>query len=123
MFYRDRTEVCRMEELNKRYYGIREVADMFGVEISQLRFYEKEFPTLKPRKNRAGDRIYTKEDIEHLKEILSLVKEKGYTLRGAREFLKNRSTSQSENAKMIAKLQEIKGFLEQLRDGIGTSQE
>ncbi|GAA4408931.1 MerR family transcriptional regulator [Nibrella viscosa] len=107
-----------MEELNKRYYGIREVAELLGVEISQLRFYEKEFPTLKPRKNRAGDRIYTKVDIDHLKEILTLVKEKGYTLRGAREYLKSRSLAQSENAKMIAKLQEIKGFLQNLRDGI-----
>ena len=83
-----------MEELNKRYYGIREVADLFGVNISRLRFYEKEFPSLKPRKNRAGDRIYTKDDIEHLKEIFSLVEEKGYTLQGAREYLKSRSASQ-----------------------------
>jgi DNA-binding transcriptional MerR regulator len=100
-----------MEELTKRYYGIREVADMLGVNISKLRFYEKEFPTLKPRKNRAGDRIYTKDDIEHLREILELVEEKKLTLEGARQHLKARSSRQNEIRQMIGRLQEIRKFL------------
>jgi DNA-binding transcriptional MerR regulator len=105
-----------MEELTKRYYGIREVADMLGVNISKLRFYEKEFPTLKPRKNRAGDRIYTKEDIEHLQGILELVEEKKLTLEGARQHLKGNSSRQSEIKKMIGRLQEIRKFLVETRD-------
>ena len=52
------------------YYGIREVAEMLGVNAPTLRYYEKEFPTLQPRKNRSGDRIYTPDDVEHLREIL-----------------------------------------------------
>ena len=107
-----------MEELNKRYYGIREVADMFNVNVSKLRFYEKEFPSLKPRKNRAGDRIYTKDEIAHLREIFDLVETKGLTLQGARDYVKNLPTQQSENAKLIAKLRDIRGFLVQLRDTV-----
>ncbi|MGA0555395.1 MerR family transcriptional regulator [Larkinella sp. VNQ87] len=105
-----------MEELTKRYYGIREVADMLGVNISKLRFYEKEFPTLKPRKNRAGDRIYTKDDIEHLHEILELVEEKKLTLEGARQHLKSRSSRQNEIKQMVSRLQEIRRFLVETRD-------
>ena len=107
-----------MEELTKRYYGIREVADMLGVNISKLRFYEKEFPSVKPRKNRAGDRIYTKDDIEHLREILELVEEKKLTLEGARQHLKNRSSRNNEIKQMISRLGEIRKFLVETRDGL-----
>ncbi|MFD1140069.1 MerR family transcriptional regulator [Larkinella insperata] len=105
-----------MEELTKRYYGIREVADMLDVNISKLRFYEKEFPSLKPRKNRAGDRIYTKDDIEHLREILELVEEKKLTLEGARQHLKSRNSRQTEIKQMISRLREIRKFLVETRD-------
>ncbi|GAB3938233.1 MerR family transcriptional regulator [Larkinella terrae] len=105
-----------MEELTKRYYGIREVADMLGVNISKLRFYEKEFPTLKPRKNRAGDRIYTKDDISHLRGILELVEEKKLTLEGARQHLKGSTSRQNEIKQMISRLQEIRKFLVATRD-------
>ncbi|MFC5408563.1 MerR family transcriptional regulator [Larkinella bovis] len=108
-----------MEELTKRYYGIREVADMLGVNISKLRFYEKEFPSLKPRKNRAGDRIYTKDDIEHLREILELVEERKLTLEGARQHLKARSSRQSEIKQMVTRLQEIRQFLVDTRNQLG----
>lgn len=106
-----------MEDL-KRYYGIREVAEMFGVNISKLRFYEKEFPMLKPRKNRAGDRIYTKDDIAQLREIFELVEEKGFTLPGARDYLKSRTSRQNEIGQMVGRLQEIRKFLIQMRDGL-----
>ena len=92
---------------------------MFGVNISKLRFYEKEFPSLQPKKNRAGDRIYTKEEIMHLREIFDLVETKGLTLQGARDYVKNRPVVQNENARMVAKLREIRGFLVQLRDSVG----
>ena len=107
-----------MEQPGKRYYSIREVADMFSTNTSKLRFYETEFPTLKPKKNRAGDRIYTQADIDHLKEIFELIDGKGFTLAGARDYLKSRTTRQRENARIIAQLNEIKAFLQQVRDSL-----
>lgn len=107
-----------MEGSGKLYYGIKEVADMFGINTSKLRFYEREFPTLQPKKNGAGDRVYTKADIDHLREIFVLINEKGYTLSGAREYLKNRDANRRTNARYVAKLQQIKTFLEELRDGL-----
>jgi len=104
-----------MENLSKRYYGIREVAEMFEVNISRLRFYEKEFPSLSPRKNRAGDRIYTKEDITQLREIFDLVEVKKFTLDGARDYLKGRSSRQNEVRQMMSRLQEIRGFLVEMQ--------
>jgi len=105
-----------MEELTKRYYGIREVADMFGVNISKLRFYEKEFPMLSPRKNRSGDRIYTKEDIDLVRKIFELVEEKGFTLEGARQHLKTRNARQSEAKRLMDRMKEIRTFLADVRD-------
>ena len=107
-----------MEELTKRYYGIREVADMFGVNISKLRFYEKEFPMLSPRKNRSGDRIYTKEDIALVRNIFELVEEKGFTLEGARQHLKGRSSRQSEARRIMERMKEIRKFLVDARDSL-----
>ena len=108
-----------MEGLGKLYYGIKEVAEMFGINASKLRYYEKEFPTLQPKKNRAGDRVYTKADIDHLTEILDLIDRQKYTLPGAREFLKARDERRRENAQYINKLKKIKSFLEKMRDGLG----
>ncbi|GAB3575356.1 MerR family transcriptional regulator [Spirosoma luteolum] len=107
-----------MNEPEKMYYGIREVAEMLGVNAPTLRYYEKEFPTLQPRKNRSGDRVYTPDDVEHLREILSLTKDQGYTLAGAREFLKTRDSRRRENARFVGKLRELKTFLEQIRNNL-----
>ena len=112
-----------MENAGKLYYGIKEVAERFGINASKLRYYEKEFPTLQPKKNRSGDRVYTQTDIDHLKEILELTNEKGYTLPGAREYLKNREASQRENARYISKLKKIKAFLEKMRADLDKPQE
>jgi len=76
-------------ELTKLYYSIGEVADMFGVAPSLLRYWETEFPGLKPQKNRRGDRKYTKKEIEYLEEIYTLVKLRGFTLDGARKALRS----------------------------------
>jgi DNA-binding transcriptional MerR regulator len=108
---------------NKLYYGIKEVADKFGINASKLRYYEKEFPTLQPKKNRSGDRVYTQADIDHLAEILDLIDRQKYTLPGAREFLKEREARKRENARHIAKLQKIKSFLEQMRASLDNPQE
>jgi DNA-binding transcriptional MerR regulator len=104
-----------METAEKRYYSVREVADMFSVNISKLRYYEKEFPTLSPKKNRSGDRIYTKADIDHLREILDLVEVRGFKLQGAREFLNKKQNGQGDTQKMLDKLREIRAFLAELR--------
>ena len=107
-----------MENGRKLYYGIQEVAALFTTNASKLRYYEKEFPTLQPKKNRSGDRIYTQVDIDHLKEIMELINEKGYTLPGAREYLKTREANRRDNARHINKLQNLKAFLEQIRAGL-----
>ncbi|QHV97757.1 MerR family transcriptional regulator [Spirosoma endbachense] len=111
-----------MESTGKFYYGIKEVAEMFGINASKLRYYEKEFPTLQPKKNRSGDRVYTQADIDHLKEILDLIDNQKFTLPGAREFLKERDARRRENARHIVKLQKIKSFLEQMRAGLDRPQ-
>ena len=104
-----------MENGGKLYYGIKEVAEMFAINASKLRYYEKEFPTLQPKKNRSGDRVYTQADIDHLKEILELINDKGYTLPGAREFLKTRDANRREHTIYINKLKKIKTGLEKMR--------
>ncbi|WP_420151247.1 MerR family transcriptional regulator [Spirosoma sp.] len=112
----ERLQVCQMEESGKLYYGIKEVAEMFNINASKLRYYEKEFPSLQPKKNRSGDRIYTKADIDHLTEIIDLVTRQKFTLPGAREFLEKRDARRRENARHINKLIKIKEFLEQMRN-------
>lgn len=73
--------------LNKLYYTITEVATMLKVNPSLLRFWEKEFDMIRPKKNKKGTRYYTKEDIELINKIYELVKDKGYTLEGAKKML------------------------------------
>ena len=77
------------KEIEKLYYTIGEVAEMLDVNTSLLRYWEKEFDILKPRKNTKGDRLFIKEDIETIKLIYHLVREKGYTLEGAQSRLKS----------------------------------
>jgi len=107
-----------MESGQKLYYTVTEVADQFGINASKLRFYEGEFETLKPKKNKTGKRQYTQADIDHLREILDLTQTQGYTLPGARDYLANRDANRRENARYISKLQEIKAFIEYIRDGM-----
>ena len=77
------------KDIEKLYYSIGEVADMLGVNASLLRYWESEFPELQVRKDRNGVRLFTKQDIETVKSIYHLVKEKGYTIEGAKVQLKN----------------------------------
>ena len=72
----------------KLYYSIGEIAKYFDVNASLVRFWEKEFEILKPKKNKKGNRLFTQEDLKNLKVIYHLVKVKGYTLQGAKERLK-----------------------------------
>ncbi len=103
---------------NKMYYAIGEVAEMFGVNASQIRFYEKEFDILQPKKNKKGNRLFTKEDIENLKIIFHLVDEKGFTLKGAKDHLKKNGIEIKENRKVIESLERLKDFLLKLNEQI-----
>lgn len=105
-------------EINKMYYTMGEVTEMFDVNASQIRFYEKEFDVLQPKKNKKGNRLFTPEDIENLKVIFHLVNDKGFTLKGAKEHLKNNSSEVKENQKIIASLEGLKDFLLKLNEEI-----
>lgn len=99
------------KEVNKLYYTIGQVAQMFEVNASMIRFYEKEFDILQPKLNAKGNRLFKPEDVENLKIIFDLIKNKGYTLQGAKEFLKNNSDGAKENLRVIASLEKMKAFM------------
>lgn len=106
------------EELfSKMYYPISDVANMFNVNISLIRFWEKEFDILKPRKNRKGDRLFRPEDVKNLKLIYFLLKEKRYTIEGARSFLK-KGKKVNEQFETIETLKNIKSMLLELKAGL-----
>ncbi len=104
--------------LTKLYYSIGEVADMFGVSKSLIRHWEAEFETLKPHKNSKGDRRFTPQNIEQLAQIYTLVREKGFTLEGARKELSASKTSYDQKRKVIAKLTSLRQRLEALRQKV-----
>ena len=96
------------EESLKLYYSIGEVADMFGVNTSLIRFWEKEFDVIKPHKNKKGNRQFTKADVDNFHLIYHLVKEKGMTLKGAQQQLKNRKDETELHFEVIKRLTGIK---------------
>jgi|TARA_Y100000385_G_C12765879_1_gene497148 DNA-binding transcriptional MerR regulator len=100
----------------KIYYSIGEVANMLKVNTSLIRFWEKEFDILKPKKNKKGNRQFTKEDVKNYLLIFHLVKEKGYTLNGAKEILKNNISEIKEQKSIVDKMIKIKSFLLNLKD-------
>ena len=108
----------KQKHIEKKYYSIGEVAFMFKVAPSLIRFWEKEFDILKPQKNRKGNRQFTKEDIENFKKVYHLVKEKGFTLQGAKEVLKDKSyqPEQEEKVEVVESLKKLKDFLIELRE-------
>lgn len=105
-------------ELTKRYYSISEVAQMFEMNISKLRFWEEQFPTLTPKRDRSGDRKYTQEDIKHLQEIVELVDDQGYTIEGAKKALDNKRKKKNVNQGVIDRLIEVKSFMTFLRESL-----
>lgn len=106
------------QELNsKLYYPIGEVAHMFNVNISLIRYWEKEFDILKPKKNRKGDRFFRPDDIRHLKMIYFLLKEKKYTIEGAKIFLK-KGMKVGAQFETIEVLKHIKSMLLELKAGL-----
>ena len=104
------------DEILKRYYSIGEVAEMFAVNASLLRHWETEFDTIRPKKNRKGERQYTQKDVETIRLIYGLVKDKGFTLQGAKDFMKTKNQQEAEKGAVIESLEKLKGFLTDLRN-------
>jgi|TARA_B110000259_G_scaffold53656_1_gene63197 DNA-binding transcriptional MerR regulator len=99
----------------KLYYSIGEAAEILNVNTSLIRFWEKEFPILKPKKNKKGNRQFTKDDIENLKMIYHLVKERGFTLQGAKEKLKKGKGTTKKEVDIVDSLEKVKSFLLNLK--------
>lgn len=106
----------QIELPEKRYYGIGEVAKAFDVNTSLIRFWEKEFDALKPKKNAKGNRKFTPEDIKNLKLIYHLVKERGFTLEGAKTHLKESKQKTLNNFDIIDKLQRVRAELIKIKE-------
>ncbi|MBT8180203.1 MerR family transcriptional regulator [uncultured Eudoraea sp.] len=95
----------------KRYYGIGEVARAFDVNTSLIRFWEKEFDVIQPKKNAKGNRKFTPKDVQNLQLIYHLVKERGFTLEGAKTHLREEKQKTLSNFEIIQKLERIKAEL------------
>lgn len=117
-------------KLTKIYYSIGEVASIFDVNTSLIRFWEKEFTVIQPKKNKKGNRLFTVKDIEHFNKIYQLVKEQGYTLDGAKKALKQKEPKLVDNTvqiednpismssiEVIERLEQVKKQLIDLKNG------
>jgi DNA-binding transcriptional MerR regulator len=102
----------------KLYYSITEIAEYFDLAPSLLRYWEKEFKEIKPKRNAKGTRFYTKKDVDQIERIHRLVKTKGFTLQGARDQLSKSKKSLDKESAVIGKLKEVKSFLLDLRENI-----
>lgn len=102
--------------LDKQYYSISETATMFKVNTSLIRYWENEFDILQPKKNRKGDRLFRQEDIHHLKLIYHLLRERKYTIEGAKQKLKEDRKLAARNFEMVQALLKVKGFLSELKE-------
>ena len=114
----DKIEVPDDETLFlKRYYSIGVVSEMFKVNHSLIRFWENEFDILKPKKNGKGDRLFRPEDVKNLKLIYHLLRERKYTIDGAKTFLKKSKTAEKK-FEMIESMKSLKTFLLEIKAGI-----
>jgi len=108
----------RETKIEKLYYSIGEVAEMFSVNTSHIRYWEKEFDIIKPKKNKKGNRFFTKADIDNFHLIYHLVKERGMTLSGAKLKLKENKEDTQNNFDVVTRLQEIKTLLLEMKEMI-----
>lgn len=104
------------KRVEKLYYSIGEVAEMFNVNTSLIRYWEREFDIIKPKKNKKGNRFFTIDDIEHFNIIYYLVKELGLTLKGAKKKLKENKEGTMNNFEVVKSLKEIKTLLLEIRE-------
>ena len=102
--------------IEKLFYPIGEVAQMYGVNVSLIRFWENEFDILKPKKNKKGNRMFTKKDVDNLRIIYHLTKERGFTLEGAKKKLRENKADTIDNVEIINHLKNIRQFLVEFRE-------
>lgn len=107
-----------MDSLSKKYYRIREVAEMLGLPLSTLRFWESRFTVIHPRRNEHGTRMYTPADVDAIATIHFLVKERGFKLDAAQELLKTNPEGISRKALAIRRLREIRSELVSMIDAL-----
>jgi DNA-binding transcriptional MerR regulator len=105
-----------LELPEKRYYGIGEVAKAFNVNASLIRFWEKEFDVIKPKKNAKGNRKFTPDDIKNLKFIYHLVKERGFSLEGAKSHVKEEKKKTLSKVEIMSKLEDVKDQLIKIKN-------
>jgi len=105
-------------KIEKLFYPIGEVAKRYDVNVSLIRFWEKEFDILQPKKNKKGNRLFRKKDLENLDIIFHLVKERGFTLEGAKKKIKENKSGTIDNIKITKKLKDIRSFLVKLRNSL-----
>lgn len=103
---------------DKLYFSIGEIAEAFGVNASLIRFWDKEFDILKPKKNAKGNRMFTQEDVKNLQLIFHLVKERGFTLEGAKTHLKEGQKKTLDKFEIISKLESVKAQLLSIKNSI-----
>ena len=103
-------------KIEKHIYTIGEVAEMFGVNTSLIRFWEKNFDNIKPQKNKKGNRLFTPEAIEEIKMVYYLVKERGMTLKGAQQKIKGNRSETIHEHEVVAKLQAIRELLVEIKN-------
>ena len=103
-------------KIEKLYYSIGEVANIFEVNTSLIRFWEKEFDIIRPHKNKKGNRLFTQKDIDHFHLIYHLVKERGMTLKGAQKKLKENKDETQNNFEVVKRLQDIRQVLTDIKE-------
>jgi DNA-binding transcriptional MerR regulator len=91
---------------------------MFNVNTSLIRFWEKEFSIITPKKNKKGNRMFSKSDIENFKVIFHLVKERGFTLQGAQQKLRENKEDTIKNVEIVNRLRSVKSFLQELKENM-----
>jgi DNA-binding transcriptional MerR regulator len=108
----------KSDKKQKLFYSIGEVAQMMGEQTSAVRYWEKEFDIIKPQKNKKGNRMFTNEDVENLKIIHYLLKEKGMTIAGVKKKMSENPDDVRKNHEVIESLKKIKKLLVKIRDNI-----
>lgn len=111
-----------MPELTKKYYRIGDVAEILGLPQSTIRFWEREFTELRPKRNAGGTRMYTPSDIEQLRILRFLIKDKGLTLDGAREHLRRNRRDLDRKHEVVRRLKDIRRRLTDMLDALDQRQ-
>jgi DNA-binding transcriptional MerR regulator len=106
------------KKVEKLYYSIGEVAELFKVNASLIRFWEKEFDIIKPKKNKKGNRFFTRQDIDNIQLIYHLVKERGLTLSGAKKKLKDNREDTNNNFEVVKTLTQIRTMLLEIKESL-----